>query len=221
MIVISFSIGFGVSSSVSADSSSISGTSIPVKKGGTGSTTEQGALQNLLPDFDSNNGKVLGSTGSAITWVDQNNPEIQSSNDVGKVKVDDTDKTMSTNGEIGVNGTSKVSINRPDLWTVGVEYDFGNNLYGYRKQETNINFANTDTVYQFPIIPNDDGRIILDFGGYWTHTVSILTSRFMIGTESQRVESKSWSSIWNKALRISTQTAGTDGMYDVWITYKK
>jgi hypothetical protein len=147
--------------------------------------------------------------------------DAKSSDDVGKVKIDSTDNnTMTVNGEIGVNGSSRVSINRPDLWEVGKEYDFGNNLYGYRKQETNINFDQTNKLYTFQIIANN-GSAPVDFGGYWTHSVSATNSRFAIGAESQRVESKSWSSIWNLELRISTVTPGADGMYDVWILYKK
>ncbi|MDR1300644.1 MAG: hypothetical protein LBK50_02960 [Candidatus Nomurabacteria bacterium] len=61
----------GMNLVTSADSASPSGTSIPIKKGGTGATTPSDAIQNLLPDFASNAGKVLGSTGSGIGWVAQ------------------------------------------------------------------------------------------------------------------------------------------------------
>jgi hypothetical protein len=133
----------GMNLVTSADSASPSGTSIPVTKGGTGSTTEQGALQNLLPDFDSNNGKVLGSTGSAIEWVEQNNPEIQSSSDIGKVKVDDTAKTMTVSGETAVSGGVVYSINRPDKWIANTELDFGGGLYGYLRTGSMSNGART------------------------------------------------------------------------------
>jgi hypothetical protein len=96
-------------------------------------------MQNLLPDFATNNGKVLGSTGTAITWVDQNNPEIQSSNDTGKVKVDDTDHTMTTNGETAVSGGVVYSINRPDKWPANTELNFSGGLYGYLKTGTLTN----------------------------------------------------------------------------------
>ncbi|MDR1300324.1 MAG: hypothetical protein LBK50_01305 [Candidatus Nomurabacteria bacterium] len=56
----------GISIGNSANSASPSGTSMPIKKGGTGATNEQNAMQNLLPDFASNTGKVLGSTGTEI-----------------------------------------------------------------------------------------------------------------------------------------------------------
>jgi hypothetical protein len=54
-----------------AHSASESGTSIPVKKGGTGATTAGGALQNLLPSYTDNNGRVLGLANGAPSWVEQ------------------------------------------------------------------------------------------------------------------------------------------------------
>jgi hypothetical protein len=220
MVAVSFVIGFGVSNSVSADSNSPSGTSIPVKKGGTGSTTTQGALQNLLPDFDSNNGKVLGSTGTEISWVDQNNPEIQSSNDIGKVKVDDTDKTMSTNGEIGVNGTSQVSINRPDLWEVDKEYDFGNGLYGKR-------YTGTITLNASKKVVTLGNQAIESFvstnGGLQigTHKVPVPYLDFAGGTKELLTIAQVHSDKGVCVLTTLSNTAVNDVSYDVWITYKR
>ncbi|MDR1032443.1 MAG: hypothetical protein LBL84_00310 [Candidatus Nomurabacteria bacterium] len=54
-----------------AQGASASGTSIPVTKGGTGATTPTGALQNLLPNYAGNNGRVLGLTSGTVGWVDQ------------------------------------------------------------------------------------------------------------------------------------------------------
>jgi hypothetical protein len=65
---LAFVIGNGVGNT--ARGTSASGTSIPISKGGTGATTAQGALQSLLPDFADNNGRVLGSNGTSIGWVD-------------------------------------------------------------------------------------------------------------------------------------------------------
>jgi hypothetical protein len=85
MIVISFSIGFGVSSSVSADSSSPSGTSIPVKKGGTGAVDKTNALKNLLPDLAGNDGKALGLVSGEPTWMNGLALPNYSAADGGKV----------------------------------------------------------------------------------------------------------------------------------------
>jgi hypothetical protein len=217
-IVVAFSIGFGFGNSASADPSpSSSGTSIPVKKGGTGSTTEQGALQNLLPDFATNNGKVLGSTGTEIGWVERT--DAKSSNDIGKVKIDASDKTMSTNGDIGTNNTSKVSINRPDLWTVGVEYDFGNNLYGQRIIGYSTSASGGPrTPYQIIDIKSTTTKLI-GSGGFavlknkdpnYIYQVAIPSGETFVSQDNT----------FGMVLDIAAGDR-TDAPYDVWVIYKK
>ena len=60
-------------------------------------------------------------------------------------------------------------INRPDLWTVGTEYDFGGGLYGMRKKLTlpsNSHTPGTDmTTAQF-LPKNGNSYRIFDWGGY-------------------------------------------------------
>ncbi|MBX3040161.1 MAG: hypothetical protein KF789_05555, partial [Bdellovibrionaceae bacterium] len=43
---------------------------VPVSKGGTGATTEQGAINNLLPAQSGQSGKILQTNGSNVSWVD-------------------------------------------------------------------------------------------------------------------------------------------------------
>ncbi|MDR1300197.1 MAG: hypothetical protein LBK50_00660, partial [Candidatus Nomurabacteria bacterium] len=152
-------------------------------------------------------------TGTAITWVDQNNPVIQSSNDVGKVKVDDTDKTMSTNGEIGTNGTSKVSINRPDLWEVGKEYDFGSNLYGYRQTGTTPSLDGTITLVT-------DTSSFIAFGGYITN---ITPDDCPVGyTVNSNNYSRAFRHPADKNFNIYIVGPQMNSRpYDIWVTYKK
>ncbi|MBX3041546.1 MAG: hypothetical protein KF789_12635, partial [Bdellovibrionaceae bacterium] len=45
-------------------------TTLPVNKGGTGATTEQGARTNLLPAQGGNAGKLLQTNGTDVLWVD-------------------------------------------------------------------------------------------------------------------------------------------------------
>jgi hypothetical protein len=220
-VVVAFVIGIGVGNSASADPTpNPSGTSIPVKKGGTGSTTEQGALQNLLPDFDSNNGKVLGSTGTEIGWVEQ----TKSSDDIGKVKIDSTDKTMTTNGDIGVNGTSKVSINRPDLWTANVEYDFGSGLYGKRFTGV-ITQTSADGLIDTQLT---DYRVLalVGYGGWWNFGEGTKAAVNSINMNFNDVTQYFF------AIRIKTENQyliarsisgnnRTSAPYDVWVTYTK
>jgi hypothetical protein len=69
MIGVAYIVGGGVSNM--AKGSSASGTSIPIVKGGTGAVTREGALVNLLPEFENDDGKVLGLSGGAPAWVNQ------------------------------------------------------------------------------------------------------------------------------------------------------
>ncbi|MDR1300753.1 MAG: hypothetical protein LBK50_03550 [Candidatus Nomurabacteria bacterium] len=210
----------GVSIGNSANSASPSGTSIPVKKGGTGATTASDAIQNLLPDFASNNGKVLGSTGTTIQWVDQNNPEIQSSNDTGKVKIDDTAKTMTVNGEIAVSSGTVYSINRPDEWPLNTELDFGNGLYGRRYTGT---------------ITTNAGKFVETLGNQAIASFVSTNGGLQIGTHKVPVPYLDFAG-GSKALLTVAQVHSDDGVfvlttlfndnvsgvpYDVWVTYRK
>jgi hypothetical protein len=86
MIAISFGLGFGINDLANADSTAPSGTSIPIKKGGTGATDKTNALKNLLPDLDGNNGKVLGlNSSNEPTWLDNAVLPDYSAADSGKV----------------------------------------------------------------------------------------------------------------------------------------
>lgn len=48
---------------------SYSGTALPVANGGTGSTTASGAINQLVPSQPGNQGRVLGTNGSTVSWV--------------------------------------------------------------------------------------------------------------------------------------------------------
>jgi hypothetical protein len=130
---------------------------------------------------------------------------------VGKVKVDDTDKTMSTNGEIGANGQNQVSINRPDLWTANVEYNFGNNLYGQRF--TGTISADGGVTYSEKL--NASGRPI-SYGG-WFHTTYQFAGIGSDGTNKSLVETDASSMMFNS----SASSTRSNAPYDIWVTYKK
>jgi hypothetical protein len=217
--VVAFVIGIGVGNSASADPSP-SGTSIPVKKGGTGATTPEIALQNLLPDFNSNNGKVLGSTGSAIEWVEQNNPDIQSSNDIGKVKVDDTAKTMTVSGETAISGGVVYSINRPDKWVANTELDFGGGLYGYRKTGTITTTAGNWTALSLGI----SGSQIPIASGGWVGDISNRKIPVGSASDSYGYVSIVGRALADEALALSVKmlaSQSTSSPYDVWVTDRK
>ena len=55
--------------SISIDTSQITNGQLPVLRGGTGASTPDGALTNLLPSQTSQNGKVLATNGSTTYWA--------------------------------------------------------------------------------------------------------------------------------------------------------
>jgi hypothetical protein len=71
ILLVSTAFTIGLSINNSANGASPSGTSIPIKKGGTGATDKVNALTNLLPDLAGNDGKVLGLQGGTPSWVAQ------------------------------------------------------------------------------------------------------------------------------------------------------
>jgi hypothetical protein len=196
-----------------------------VKKGGTGATTPSDAIQNLLPDFAANNGKVLGSTGSAITWVDQNNPEIQSSNDTGKVKIDDTAKTMTVNGEVAVLSGVAYSINRPDKWPANTELDFGDGLLGQHFVGA-YTMAAVKTPVRAVIWDSPSPRIsqLFQYGGW----VEDAAGRMLTLGSSEIVSygSVSFDRVASNELLLminlaANSTSGATAPYNVWATYKR
>jgi hypothetical protein len=152
----------------------------------------------------------------AAPYVVANRGALVSSDAVGKVKIDADDGTMSVSGELGT-GTdgSKVSINRPDKWTAGIEYDFGNNLYGMRKEGT--------------ISVTAGGSTQIGFGSSAT--------KFIDGNgEYQRGADTVWHSVngtvpggftsmlfrqGNIRWVLNCDYAITDAPYNVWVTYRK
>ncbi|MDR1300721.1 MAG: hypothetical protein LBK50_03370 [Candidatus Nomurabacteria bacterium] len=81
----------GISIGNSAEGSAPSGTSIPVKKGGTGATDKTNALKNLLPDLAGNDGKVLGLSSGTPTWMNSATLPNYSAADSGKIlKIDNS-----------------------------------------------------------------------------------------------------------------------------------
>jgi hypothetical protein len=158
-----------------------------------------------------------------VTRIDQlvpymiaNKGALVSDNAIGKVKIDD-DGTMSISGELGTgtNG-SKVSINRPDKWTPGIEYDFGDGLYGIRKQGTitqGVLEANlisiVDNIGTAKLI-SSGGSVDRGDGICPAANGSLLSFRSGIFYQTPGIGMYSVSD-W----------ARTNAPYDVWVTYSK
>jgi hypothetical protein len=150
----------------------------------------------------------------AAPYIVANRGALVSSDTPGRVRIDG-DGTMSISGELGT-GTDgrRVSINRPDLWTTGLEYDFGGGLYGQRF---------TGTITETGGVPNETGigavtlSGIVSCGGYFydgasiccfpfSHTNPVMASLYFNG---------------NMKLFTVSNSQRTAAPYDVWVTYRK
>jgi hypothetical protein len=157
--------------------------------------------------------------------------DLQSSGDIGKVNIDPEDKTMSVNGEIGT-GTNGIqySLNRPDLWPVKTEINFGNNLIGQRFTG-NITAAAQTLVYIKLFDVNINTFRIINQGGWFTNPgfnkIPVSIQSGTVNNDPSVVE-KCWALI---QLRSADSTvffnswandrSDKDYPYDVWVTYNK
>jgi hypothetical protein len=121
---------------------------------------------------------------------------------------------------MGTDG-SRVSINRPDLWTPGVEYDFGNGLYGYRRTgvvngtaQANVSMRSVATTGSAKLMAQG-GYVTMDNSspGYVTaYPVPDSSKGFIIQDNAYGI---------NLIIAALSSGSRTDAPYDVWVTYKK
>jgi hypothetical protein len=142
-------------------------------------------------------------------------------------KTGDGTKVLTDNGEyrsIGDNNT--YSINRPDLWPVGVELDFGNGLLGQRFVGTITEVANVNTTtVLIPDMPTTSS--VRDAGGCLSYGYSQTTLKQTLGASNVR-GLEFWSSVFllhatpsSLGLRSITGLDRHNAPYDVWVTYTK
>jgi hypothetical protein len=116
-----------------------------------------------------NYGFIVAQLKQQMPYMVVNKGALVSDNAIGKGKIDD-DGTMSINGELGIGSNgSKVSINRPDKWNPGIEYDFGDNVRGIRFTGTWSTGTPNEVVYQTlgddTVFKNTIGSVI-QYGGH-------------------------------------------------------
>jgi hypothetical protein len=153
----------------------------------------------------------------ATPYMIANKGALVSEDTAGKIKIE-ADGTMSVSREIGVNGASRVSINRPDLWTPGIEYDFGNGLFGQRfiGTVTQAGGTNMDTT-----LISSGVSIPHGFGGWWAHAnlnKAVANGSFGGGTYNSGVYV---STAGLMAMLTRDPGQRTNAPYDVWVTYGK
>jgi hypothetical protein len=125
-------------------------------------------------------------------------------------------------------------LNRPDLWPLNTEIDFGGGLFGQHKAgtftdtaERAVNRVVMLTLTGAQVAPESTFRLV-DFGGNWQPNASMAMAEPVRGTNTYPESSiAQWSNFWvdmdNKwvAFRSWTLSARTGCTYDVWFTYKK
>ena len=114
------------SSSISINASQITNGQLPVLRGGTGSSTPNGALTNLLPSQTSENGKVLATDGTNTYWAAVGIGSVTSV-DVsgGATGLTTTGGPITTLGTITLGGTLNVASGGTGATTLG-GYVIGN-----------------------------------------------------------------------------------------------
>ncbi|MDR1288257.1 MAG: hypothetical protein LBK08_11665 [Treponema sp.] len=169
---------------------------------------------------DNNNPIRVCQLKRTVPYLVANKGALVSSDEVGKVKIDADDGTMNISGEIGVHGSSRVSINRPDLWTPGVEYDFGNNLYGQHFTGTITAVANEN--HRVALITSTSNTFaVFDQGGIYSPRTDMVSME-PINTNHNYVSFIFVDlNLRTCDFRSSTDQVRTNAPYDVWMTYKK
>jgi hypothetical protein len=87
------------------------------------------------------------------------NDQLRFSTDYTDLSIDDLKNYVDKK-----TGKSEFSINRPDLWDVNTEIDFGNNLYGYREKDGKVDLYSS-TLNTFDISTEITGAEISIING--------------------------------------------------------
>lgn len=124
-------------------------------------------------------------------------------NDVSEQKTWSSQKIYDTN-----------FMNRPDLWTVGTEYDFGEGLYGQRYTGT-LSVTTTATAYS--IDDNFDGTHFICCGG------DVYFSSFGVSLQFPFSDPGTYLQLQiNSGLKITAKAYNNSSFpYDIWVLYTK
>jgi hypothetical protein len=151
-----------------------------------------------------------------VPYIIANKGALVSSDEMGKVKIDSDDGTMSISGELGTNGANQVSLNRPDLWPDRTEIDFGNGLFGKRFSGT---FTGTSVLSIGMGITGTTPATfkVVNMGG-WAVLNSETNGGLAFGHGEIYVVGDN---TYTQVLRIDSSSVRTNAPYDVWVTYRK
>lgn len=135
------------------------------------------------------------------------------------------DKLKDLKGEVAYK------MNHPNLWTVGVEQNFGDNLYGIRLQGV-LTSRVQHGIYNFGYSANNSSVHIQAYGGSIVKTgnVEFALSNYYVNTPAQygfgfQVNRGGYNSQGSVAgdldLFCGSTTYGADANYDIWFLYTK
>jgi hypothetical protein len=180
------------------------------------------AFDSLLFDSDAGVGIFLVYLNEQkVPYMIVNKGALVSDNAIGKGEIND-DGTLSISGELGT-GTdgSKVSINRPDKWTPGIEYEFGDGLYGIRITGAFTVNKNTQIIVELtPFVVNG----IVSYGGWWNLGEGSKMA-MQSATPGQAYVSWLYERTDDHHICFGTYTTFdrnlNNGKFDVWVTYSK
>ena len=116
----------------------------------------------------------------------------------------------------------KVSINKPNTWTAGTEYDFGDGVYGKRFTGTITASANTFTTIN--LLPASSPAIdIIDWGGqfyYANNQTMPIGTTWSTNNYNHGIDNMTRS---GNGLNFGSScgSARTNQPYDIWMTYTK
>jgi hypothetical protein len=197
-------------------------------------TGQRGALNDVVPVKKDDVIRFFNEAGITVTSVSAlfipplpttplfvEGSDLQSSSAIGKVIIDETEKTMSVSGETALYNGTLYSINRPDKWPENVEINFGSGLYGKRFTGTYTLVANEDkgivgsTIGTTKIV-SYSGRVGYQTDGF----VSIPYTYSVSGSVQHNVRPV----FINNTFYVYTykiDAIPNPQPYDIWITYTK
>lgn len=115
-------------------------------------------------------------------------------------------------------------MQKPNTWTVGTEYDFGDGVYGQRFTGTYTAAANADAnAYTDKKLSNISIESILNHGGWFDNGsgVKIAISGSAAGQSTNYRASEILYSSEGLILKTFSSVARTNAPYDVWVLYTK
>jgi hypothetical protein len=168
---------------------------------------------------------MLNDNCGIILTVDNEN-EIPANPTIGKLYF--AKNTKNIIGNLDGNGTIKYSdsfINRPDLWTPSIEYDFGNGLYGQRFSGGYAITANTYAIIGLTYLPLNSK--IIECGGYINQNNNDFQQQLggsRNGPNNANYQTNTLNFDPDNGvlhLFMYDNTSSSNNLYNVWVKYTK